>query len=340
MTIQKLSSSSHPIISIVTPCYNRGEKLSLMLEDVIEGIPNNAIEIILSDDSSEESSSSSLLEFSRKFPDAVVYRKNESRLGFAKNLIQAIHLSNGEYVLILIDEDSLVVENLTILIEDIIKNHYHFMAFSYLLDHMKIDTLEVAAVPEIEVLGTLRHPAGLVIRKELVDEAIQNQFVLDAIDKTPQYPAIPIGLYCASKFRIHKYFLTIIKVKDTAVEPENTPNASFMPNNKSKFVSKGSNWTPDGIVPTYVIFSSRATQIEAYIEMIYSIMSSANIKSFPFIKLLKSALDELIYILLEEGVNVTFGEKTVSAFYKRSAINSIRWLLFNRTPWIKWSGRK
>tara|TARA_B100001750_G_scaffold209698_1_gene189753 strand:- start:26 stop:973 length:948 start_codon:yes stop_codon:yes gene_type:complete len=315
MNIQKSSLNSNPIISIVIPCYNRGERLSTMLADVIEGIPKDAIEIILSDDSSDESSSSSLLEFSRKFPDIVVYRKNENRMGFGGNLVQGIHLSKGKYLFFLMDDDSLVVENLAIFIEDVLKNNYHIAISSYHLDHVTTDTLEAFKLPVIEVLGNLRHAGGLIIRKELVDEALKNEFVLSAIDKVPQYPVVPIGLYCSSKYTMHKYHLTVVKL--LAVE------------------DSGSNWTPDAILPHFSTLTSRANQIETYIEMIHSIMSSANIKSFPFIQLQKSALDEQIYMLLEEGVNRTFKDKTVSAFYKRSAINSIRWLLFNRIPWRK-----
>ena len=307
---------SNPIISIVIPCYNRGERLSIMLADVIEGIPKDVIEIILSDESSKESSSSSLLEFSRKFPETAVYRKNESRLGYAGNLIQAIHLSHGEYLFVLMDEDSLVPENLAIFIEDIIKDNYHISIFVNHLDHVRNDTLEVSKVSAIDVLGALRHPSGLTIRRELVDEALKDQFVVSAIDKVPQYPVVPIGLYCCSKFNMYKHCLTTIKRGDDDG-------------------NSASNWTPDAILPHFSTLTSRATQIEAYLEMIHSIMSSANIKSFPFIQLQKRALDEQIYMLLEEGVNVTFEEKTVSAFYKRSAINSIRWLLFNRIPWRK-----
>ena len=120
MNIQKSPLISCPIISIVIPCYNQGQRLSGILTEVIKTIPDN-LEIILSDDSTDDDSSSSLLAFSRKFPETVVYRKNESRLGYAGNLIQAIHLSHGEYLFVLMDEDSLVPENLAIFIEDIIK---------------------------------------------------------------------------------------------------------------------------------------------------------------------------------------------------------------------------
>ena len=76
--------------------------------------------------------------------------------------------------------------------------------------------------------------------------------------------------------------------------------------------------------------------------MIDSIISSEGMQSLPFIELQKRALDEQIYILLEEGVNRNFEEKTVATFYKRSAINSIRWLLFDRSfvDRSQWSAEK
>ena len=315
MNIQKSPLISNPLISIVIPCYNRGKRLSKMLAGVIKVMPKDVIEIILSDDSSKESSSSSLLEFSKKFPETTVYRKNENRLGYAKNLIQAIHLSRGEYIFVLMDDDSLVPENLAIFIQDIIENNYHISITANQFTHVRNDTLGVSKVSAIDVLGAVRHPGGFTIRKELVDESLKNQFVLNAIDKATQYPVVPIALYCCSKFNMYKHNLITIKMNDDG--------------------KRGSNWTPDATLPHFSTLTSRATQIEAYLEMILSIMSSANIKSFPFIQMQKNALDEQIYMLLEESVKVTFEDKTISAFYKRSAINSIKWLIFNKVLWKK-----
>ncbi len=308
MNIQKSALSSNSIISIVIPCYNQGQRLSGILTEVIKTIPDN-LEIILSDDSTDDDSSSSLLAFSRKFPETAVYRKNESRLGYAGNLIQAIHLAHGEYLFVLMDEDSLVAENLTIFIEDIIENNYDIAISAHHLDQIRNNTLEVLKVSEIDILGLLRHPTGFTVRRELANEALKNPWVLSTIKKVPQYPCVPIGLYCTSQFKMFKYFLKVFIKNDDG--------------------NSQSGWTPDGILNHYTNFTSRANQMEAYIEMIRSIISSENTQSFPFIQLQKSALDEQLYMLLEEGIIETFDTKTVSAFYKRSAKNSIKWLLSN-----------
>jgi len=312
MNIQKSALSSNPIISIVIPCYNRGQRLSGILTEVIKTIPDN-LEIILSDDSTDDDSSSSLLALSRKFPKAIVYKKNENRIGFSNNLIQGINLAHGEYLFFLVDDDSLALENLVIFIEDIIKNNYHMVVPSFSLEHAKTGTLVVFKLPEIEVLGHLRHISGLVIRKELVDEAIKDPLVLNAIDKVPQYPQVPIGLFCSLKFHMYKYHLTVVQ-------------------RSGDDGNRGSSWTPDAITPHFYTLTSRVNQIETYIEMIDSLISSEGMQSLPFIELQKRALDEQIYILLEEGVNRNFEEKTVATFYKRSAINSIRWLLSKKSP--------
>ncbi len=320
MNIQKSALSSNSIISIVIPCYNQGQRLSGILTEVIKTIPDN-LEIILSDDSTDDDSSSSLLAFSRKFPETAVYRKNESRLGYAGNLIQAIHLSHGEYLFVLMDEDSLVPENLAIFIEDIIKDNYHISISATHLDHPRNDTLEVSKVSAIDVLGALRHPSGLTIRRELVNEALNDQFVLNAIDKAPQYPHIPIGLFCSLKFHMYKYHLTVVQRSDEGWHDK-----------EGQIRNSGSNWTSDATLPHFSTLTARANQIETYIEMIDSLISSEGMQSLPFIELQKRALDEQIYILLEEGVNRNFEEKTVATFYKRSAINSIRWLLSKKSP--------
>ena len=320
MNIQKSALSSNPIISIVIPCYNRGQRLSGILTEVIKTIPDN-LEIILSDDSTDDDSSSSLLALSRKFPKAIVYKKNENRIGFSNNLIQGINLAHGEYLFFLVDDDSLALENLVIFIEDIIKNNYHMVVPSFSLEHAKTGTLVVFKLPEIEVLGHLRHTSGLVIRKELVDEAIKDPLVLNAIDKVPQYPQVPIGLFCSLKFHMYKYHLTVVQRSDEGGHDK-----------EGQIRNTGSNWTSDATLPHFSTLTSRVNQIETYIEMIDSLISSEGMQSLPFIELQKRALDEQIYILLEEGVNRNFKEKTVATFYKRSAINSIRWFLSKKSP--------
>jgi glycosyltransferase involved in cell wall biosynthesis len=311
MTLQQITKKEQATISVIVPCYNRGLSLSKMLHDTITGLEKNRIEFILTDDSSEEDSSYALENLSAEFKKIVVYKKNKNRLGYCKNLINAINLSTGDYLFFLLDEDSIVLENFNFLINEINSGKYHIMSSSSKKEDVNVKKLNATKVPRTEVVGELRHTSGLVMHRELVLEALSNKYVVNAIDKTPQYPQVPIGLYCVSKYNMyrHNFAVTIF---------------SFDGNS-------GSDWTQSGTVPRYNSLISRAIQVEVWAEMLYFMMKENKSNKFPFIVELKSSFDELIYILLEQGVVRIFDKESILIFYKRSAINSIRWLFFNRS---------
>ncbi len=57
--------------------------------------------------------------------------------------------------------------------------------------------------------------------------------------------------------------------------------------------------------------------------------SYRNNNNFPFIRNLKKASEEWFYMLIESGIQHNYDKNVMMSFYKRSAINSIKWLVNN-----------
>ena len=119
------------LLSVVIPSYNNGVRLSEDINSYIKHFPNSNIEFILSDDSEKKESINSLRKLGVEFPLNVQYTKNTVRLGFARNLIKAIKSSSGIYLLLLLDQDSLVVEKIELLLNLIKNNDFQILKCSY-----------------------------------------------------------------------------------------------------------------------------------------------------------------------------------------------------------------
>ena len=297
-------------LSIVIPCYNRGEKLHKTLSTIIPFCSDRKIEIVLSDDSDDLVSGKILSDLGKSFPEVVLYSKNKDRLGYADNLIKGISLSCGKYLFFLLDEDSLVIDQFLDYIKGILSNGYK-VVISDSNDDVRVKNPKIfKKIQNVEVVGELRHLSGMVVDRNLAHEAIINNNVIEAINKAPQYPQVPIGLYCASKFNIYKYISPVYEKGFDGVT--------------------GSNWTKVGLIPKYSTLSGRANQAESWLIMMNALANNTENNKAPFVFEIKKSLEEWLYILIEQGVVTTFDYETSFVFYRRSAINSFKWLVFNR----------
>ncbi len=90
-----------PLVSIITPTYNRPEYLKAALESAVGQTYRN-IEIIVSDNCSLENPQA-LIE---SFNDARIrFSRNETNLGMFPNTIKAFKMARGKYVASLLDDD-------------------------------------------------------------------------------------------------------------------------------------------------------------------------------------------------------------------------------------------
>ena len=92
---------NQPLVSIITPTYNRPEYLKLALESAVQQTYQN-IEIIVSDNCSPENPELIV----NSFEDSRIrFSRNQSNLGMFPNTMNAFKKARGKYVASLLDDD-------------------------------------------------------------------------------------------------------------------------------------------------------------------------------------------------------------------------------------------
>ncbi len=90
-------------ISIVMPAYNEADYIVYSIEETIKTF--NAFgcswELIVMDDGSIDDTYEKAMEFSRKYPQQVIVRKNPFNLGKGRALKKALHYLSGDYTVFL-----------------------------------------------------------------------------------------------------------------------------------------------------------------------------------------------------------------------------------------------
>ena len=105
-----MENKSKPKISVVVPAYCRPDFLKILINSYLLQSFKNA-ELIIIDDSPIEKSLEPIVKDYSKDNKTIEYIRNDHNLGFCKNLLKSINSANGEYLLILGDDDLLGDEN-------------------------------------------------------------------------------------------------------------------------------------------------------------------------------------------------------------------------------------
>jgi glycosyltransferase involved in cell wall biosynthesis len=95
------SQSQTPLVSIITPTYNRPDYLKQALKSAISQTYQN-IEIIVSDNCSPENPQAIVDSFN---DPRIRFSRNETNLGMLPNTIKAFKMARGKYVAALLDDD-------------------------------------------------------------------------------------------------------------------------------------------------------------------------------------------------------------------------------------------
>lgn len=93
--------SQQPLVSIITPTYNRPEYLKAALTSAVQQTYRN-IEIIVSDNCSLENPQAIVDSFN---DERIRFSRNETNLGMFPNTIKAFKMARGKYVAALLDDD-------------------------------------------------------------------------------------------------------------------------------------------------------------------------------------------------------------------------------------------
>lgn len=101
-----MKNEKNPLFSLCIPTCNRASFLDETLRSIAANCRDIPCEIVISDNASNDNTSEIVARFQKKYN--VRYLRNETNIGPAKNLCQAIDAASGKYVWLLGDDDPLV----------------------------------------------------------------------------------------------------------------------------------------------------------------------------------------------------------------------------------------
>lgn len=120
-------------LSICVPTYNRGEILKKTLEGITSQNLDN-IEIVISDNASEDETLKIVSDFQSL---GVKYFRNNQNYGAVYNIIKALELGSGEYVVLSSDEDIPALNNIISILDlyESIRAGFVSGLYEYTIDH-------------------------------------------------------------------------------------------------------------------------------------------------------------------------------------------------------------
>lgn len=111
--------NNKPLLSIAIPTYNRADCLENLLNCIMPQAVKlkGEVEICISDNNSADKTAEVATSFKAKFPGLIKYNRNKENLGFDKNILKIIEMSDGDFIWTFGDDDSIADNGL----EEVIK---------------------------------------------------------------------------------------------------------------------------------------------------------------------------------------------------------------------------
>jgi glycosyltransferase involved in cell wall biosynthesis len=94
-----------PLITLCIPTYNRASYLAETLRSILPQAGSD-VEIAISDNASTDRTETVVAEFQKDYP-VIAYSRNESNMGFDRNLLRVTELAKGKYVWLFGSDDLL-----------------------------------------------------------------------------------------------------------------------------------------------------------------------------------------------------------------------------------------
>ena len=111
------------ILTISIPTYNRAQELEVLLSEIlsqVRDVPAGNVNVLVSDNASTDGTKRMVDSMRQKFAERSVelkYVRNDENIGFSRNVINAVGKADGEFVLIMGDDDSLEPHTIGFLLE-------------------------------------------------------------------------------------------------------------------------------------------------------------------------------------------------------------------------------
>ena len=128
--------SEQKLLSICIPTFNRAEFLRYNLKSITDQFDaepalKDIVEVVISDNASADGTKEMVAGFVGKYPN-IIYHRNETNIGFDRNLNNAINLAGGKYCFSLGDDDALFPGALAVLVNKILATNVPY----YLVGHV------------------------------------------------------------------------------------------------------------------------------------------------------------------------------------------------------------
>lgn len=96
--IQPVAKIEDVIVSVICLTYNHERYIAEALESIIKQISPYKFELIVADDSSTDQTSEIISDYAKRYPDLILYKRNNHNIGMSKNAYQAMRFARGKYV--------------------------------------------------------------------------------------------------------------------------------------------------------------------------------------------------------------------------------------------------
>ncbi|BAU23928.1 glycosyl transferase [Caldimicrobium thiodismutans] len=124
-----MTFSERPLISIITPTYNRLSLLKETLNSLLSQAKNKPVEIIVVDDGSNDGTWKYLKELEKAAPNIEAVR-HEKNLGVSSARNKGLKYAKGDYIFFLDSDDLLISGGLEKLIQHVARNLYEVYLFN------------------------------------------------------------------------------------------------------------------------------------------------------------------------------------------------------------------
>ncbi len=110
-------------LTIGLPTYNRCKFINDALDSVMSQVMAlDDVDVLVVDNASTDGTADVVRMYQKRFHEKITYRKNERNIGFSANVDTVVKASDGDYVLILSDDDALEAGAVKYVL-DILSNH-------------------------------------------------------------------------------------------------------------------------------------------------------------------------------------------------------------------------
>lgn len=253
------------LLSICIPTYNRGHRAYALVKELLEKIDlkEDAYEIILSNNGSDKNTEG--YEKLKKIKDSRFhYYEFSKNMRFWRNYNEVVKKSNGDWCLLISDEDNIIIDNLNYYI-DIIKKYknlgiikeagksYHFEKEIYALSGS--DSIEAFFLRGNYLSGVIYNRK--IVTNELIDYLAEKYKENNLAYY--YYPHMVVDLYVLLQADYFASNITLIDEGDAIDDQESYQNEEIR-------------------LPAYCTYESRLKQFKGFVNVIADIKTSEAMK--------------------------------------------------------------